>query len=55
MRRYQWLVAMLAALTFAFCYFRSFVFPDTPLLLWGDQLGVATDASRMLSGRASLP
>lgn len=51
MRRYQWLVAILAAVTFAFCYFRSFVFPDTPLLLWGDQLGVATDASRMLAGQ----
>ena len=51
MRRYQWLIAILAAMAFAFCYFRSFFFPNTPVLLWGDQLGVATDASRMLAGQ----
>ncbi len=33
------------------CYFRSFVFPNIPVLLWGDQLGAATDASRMLAGQ----
>ena len=51
MRRYKWLIAILVALTFVLCYFRSFVLPNTPLLLWGDQLGVATDASRMLAGQ----
>jgi hypothetical protein len=50
-RRYKWLIAILVPLTFFLCYYRSFVFPNTPVLLWGDQLGVATDASRMLAGQ----
>jgi hypothetical protein len=47
----KWIVAVLVGLTFAACYFRSFVFPNIPVLLWGDQLGAATDASRMLAGQ----
>jgi hypothetical protein len=47
----KWVVAVLVGLTFAACYFRSFVFPNIPVLLWGDQLGAATDASRMLAGQ----
>src|SRR5271168_1724507 len=39
----KWAVAVLVGLTFAACYFRSFVFPNIPVLLWGDQLGAATD------------
>jgi hypothetical protein len=50
-RCYKWTVPILVGLTFVLCYFRSFVFPATPTLLWGDQLGVATDASRMLAGQ----
>jgi hypothetical protein len=50
-RSHKWVIAILVGLAFAFCYFRSFVFPNTPTLLWGDQLGVATDATRMLAGQ----
>jgi len=45
-----WMMAALAALAFAVCYLRSSLFPHTPLLLWGDQLGFATKGSRLLFG-----
>ena len=45
-----WMPAALAVLTFAVCCLRSFSFPHTPLLLWGDQLGFATKGSRVLLG-----
>lgn len=51
MKGYKWTVLILVGLTFVVCYFRSFLFPAIPTLLWGDQLGVATDASRMLAGQ----
>ena len=51
MKSYKWTVPILVGLTFVLCYFRSFVFPNIPTLLWGDQLGAATDASRMLAGQ----
>ena len=41
---------LLAACTFVVCYLRGFVFPCTPILLWGDQLGFATKGARMLHG-----
>jgi len=40
----------LAALTFAVCYLRGFVFPHTPFLFWGDQPGFATKGARILAG-----
>lgn len=46
----EWMIAMLAGLAFAVCYLRSFLFPHTPLVLWGDQLGFATKGSRVLLG-----
>jgi hypothetical protein len=45
-----WMTVALAGLAFAVCCLRSFVFPHTPLLLWGDQLGFATKGSRLLFG-----
>src|SRR5882762_9051259 len=46
----RWTIAGLTALTFIVCYLRSFVFPHTPILLWGDQLGFATKGARLLRG-----
>ena len=45
-----WMMAGLAAATFAVCFLRSFLLPHTPLLLWGDQLGFATKGARVLGG-----
>jgi hypothetical protein len=36
---------------FAACYFRSFIFPDVPLLPSGDQLGFAQAGTRMVAGQ----
>jgi hypothetical protein len=36
--------------TFASCYFRSFVFPNIPLLPGGDQIGFYTAGSRIVAG-----
>ena len=44
------MMVTLAVLAFAVCYLRSFVFPHTPLLFWGDQLGFATKGSRIALG-----
>jgi hypothetical protein len=41
----------MAAFNFAVCYFRSFVFPNTPISLWGDQVGFFNDGSRMILGQ----
>lgn len=43
--------ALMAAFNFAVCYFRSFVFPNTPIALWGDQVGFFNDGSRMMLGQ----
>jgi hypothetical protein len=48
--RLNWLMALIAALTFALCCLRLFVLPHTPLLLWGDAPGYATKGVRLLSG-----
>lgn len=45
-----WTIPALAVLTFTVCYLRGFVFPHTPILLWGDQLGFATKGARLLRG-----
>ncbi len=44
-------VAGIVLFTFLICYFRSFVFPDVPLWLTGDQLGFFHDGSRILEGQ----
>lgn len=46
-----WTVAALVFLTFALAYLRGFVFPHTPILFWGDQLGFATKGTWILAGR----
>lgn len=46
----RWGVLALACLPFVACYFRAFV-SGVPVLLWGDQLGFATNATRMLAGQ----
>src|SRR5271168_755620 len=48
--RSGWMMVLLAALAFAVCCLRSFLFPHTPILLWGDQLGFATKGARVLGG-----
>ena len=40
-----------AAFSFAICYLRSFVFPNIPIALWGDQVGFFNDGSRMILGQ----
>ena len=45
-----WVLAVVGAFTFGVGYLRSFLFPATPLLLWGDSLGYATKGVRMLEG-----
>ncbi len=45
-----WVPVALGCFTFAIGYFRSFLFPATPLLLWGDALGYATKGARILDG-----
>lgn len=46
-----WTAVILACFSFACCYFRSFVSGNVPVLFWGDQLGFATNGSRMLAGQ----
>lgn len=48
--RLYWQMALLAFLTFAVCCLRSFVLPDTPLVLWGDAPGYAIKGVRLLGG-----
>ncbi len=40
----------MALFSFAVCYFRSFLFPDIPIVLWGDQVGFLNDGSRLVQG-----
>jgi hypothetical protein len=40
----------MALFSFAVCYFRSFIFPDIPIVLWGDQVGFLNDGSRLVQG-----
>jgi hypothetical protein len=41
----------MALFNFAICYLRTFVFPFTPTLWWGDQVGFMDDGSRMVMGQ----
>src|ERR1700722_16324773 len=41
----------LAAFTFLVCYFRAFIFPAVPIVLWGDQIGFFSDGTRMVAGQ----
>ena len=43
-------VVAVAVFTFVVCYFRSFIFPNVPIVLWGDQNGFFYDGSRIVSG-----
>ncbi|PYV20173.1 MAG: hypothetical protein DMG27_23700, partial [Acidobacteria bacterium] len=38
-------------LAFVFLYFELFIWPDTPLLAWGDQAIYLLDATRMARGQ----
>jgi hypothetical protein len=44
-------VAAVSLFTFLVCYFRSFVFPDISIVLWGDHLGFFYDGSRIVGGQ----
>jgi hypothetical protein len=45
-------IAILVSLfNFGICYFRSFVFPNIPLLPWGDAVGFLNNGSRIVAGR----
>jgi hypothetical protein len=48
--RSRWVPIGLACFAFLICYLRSFALPNTPILLWGDQLGFATKGTRILAG-----
>jgi hypothetical protein len=41
----------IALFAFAACYFRSFIFPNVPLLPAGDQVGFAQSGSRIVAGQ----
>jgi hypothetical protein len=40
----------LGGFTFTVCWLRSFVFPNTAILFWGDAFGYATKGARILGG-----
>jgi hypothetical protein len=42
--------AAVSRFTFLVCYFRTFIFPDVPIMLWGDHLGFFYDGSRIVGG-----
>jgi len=44
-------IAGVAALTFLVCYFRSFIFLNIPIVLWGDQIGFFYNGSRIVDGK----
>jgi len=45
-------IAVLVSLfNFGVCYFRSFVFPNIPLLPWGDAVGFLNNGTRIVAGR----
>lgn len=49
-RRTILVAALLALFTFSVCYFRSFIFPHTPILPGGDQLDFVVAGSRIVAG-----
>jgi hypothetical protein len=45
------IATLVSLFNFAACYFRSFVFPLTPLLPWGDAVGFLNNGTRIVAGR----
>lgn len=43
--------ALVSLFNFGVCYFRSFVFPNIPLLPWGDAVGFLNNGNRIVAGR----
>jgi hypothetical protein len=53
-QRFAWSAAPavgLAVFTFLVCYFRAFIFPAVPIVLWGDQIGFFSDGTRIIAGQ----
>ena len=46
-----WTAVALAIFNFGICYFRAFVFPNIPLLPWGDAAGFLNNGARIAAGR----
>jgi hypothetical protein len=46
----SWLIVALGGFAFAVCWLRSFVFPNTAILFWGDAFGFATKGVRIIGG-----
>jgi hypothetical protein len=44
-------IALVSLFTFLVCYFRSFIFPNIPIIFWGDQVGFFYGGSRIVSGQ----
>src|SRR5260370_35210881 len=47
----RWLVAVAPAFTFATCYLRDFVLPNSPVMSWNDQMLFASDGARIVAGQ----
>jgi hypothetical protein len=51
----QWrtisIATLVALFNFGVCYFRSFVFPNIPLLPWGDAVGFLNNGARIVAGK----
>ena len=45
------LALMGAAFAFSTCYFREFIFPNTPFLPWADAVGFLNNGTRIVAGR----
>jgi hypothetical protein len=45
------IAALVSLFNFGVCYFRSFVFPNIPLLPWGDAVGFLNNGNRIVAGR----
>lgn len=45
------IAALAATFNFGICYFRSFVYPNIPLLPWGDASGFLNNGARIVAGR----
>jgi hypothetical protein len=44
------IATLVSLFNFGVCYFRSFVFPNIPLVPWGDAVGFLNNGSRIVSG-----
>jgi hypothetical protein len=45
------IAGLVSLFNFGVCYFRSFVFPNIPLLPWGDAVGFLNNGNRIVAGR----